>query len=285
MEKLRTYRNKRDFQRTPEPAGAESRTPRRASRSAKPDGEYVIQKHAARALHYDLRLELDGVFKSWAVPKGPGLVPGEKHLAVRVEDHPLEYGGFEGVIPKGEYGGGTVMIWDRGRWRQTDGDLESGKLEFVLEGEKLRGAWVLVQMGGARNADGKNWLLIKRRDGAPVNEPSDLSAATGRSMREIARARDRTWTRAGEAKSSKATRTEAPSAARLDGSVRRKLQDAFVPQLATLVEAPPTGATWLHEIKFDGYRIGARLSRGKVSLLSRNGKDWTRAIRTNQATT
>ena len=179
MEKLRTYRNKRDFQRTPEPAGAESRTPRRASRSAKPEGEYVIQKHAARALHYDLRLELDGVFKSWAVPKGPGLVPGEKHLAVRVEDHPLEYGGFEGVIPKGEYGGGTVMIWDRGRWRQTDGDLESGKLEFVLEGEKLRGAWVLVQMGGARNADGKNWLLIKRRDGAPVNEPSRFERGHG----------------------------------------------------------------------------------------------------------
>ena len=160
------------------------------SRRAEPGGEYVIQKHAARALHYDLRLELDGVFKSWAVPKGPGLVPGEKHLAVRVEDHPLEYGGFEGVIPKGEYGGGTVMIWDRGRWRQTDGDLESGKLEFVLDGEKLQ------RRVGAR-ADGRRAQCRRQELAAdqatrrhlPVEEPSDLSVATGRSMRRsLARA-------------------------------------------------------------------------------------------------
>src|SRR5262249_41804595 len=154
---------------------------------------------------YDLRLELDGVFKSWAVPKGPGLVPGERHLAVRVEDHPLEYGGFEGVIPKGEYGGGTVMIWDRGRWHHREGDLESGKLEFELDGDKLKGTWVLVQRRGSRDSDsdGKNWLLIKRGGEQPASQPTDLSAATGRSMNEIARARDRTWTRAGEGPSEK----------------------------------------------------------------------------------
>jgi len=168
-------------------------------------------------------------------------VPGEKHLAVRVEDHPLEYGGFEGVIPKGEYGGGTVMIWDRGRWHHIDGDVESGKLEFILDGDKLKGAWVLVRMGGTRNADGKNWLLIKRRDTQPASEPSDLSVATGRSMKEIARARDRTWTRDGEkTPAQKVADVKMPSAARLKGSVRRKMPAMFVPQLAT---SSPTQAS------------------------------------------
>src|SRR5262245_37902004 len=224
MDALRTYRSKRDFRRTAEPEGAAQRISRR-QRIAKGavGGAYVIQKHAARALHYDLRLELDGVFKSWAVPKGPALVPGEKHLAVRVEDHPLEYGEFEGVIPKGEYGGGTVMIWDRGRWHHRDGDVERGKLEFLLDGEKLNGAWLLERMGGARKGDGKNWLMNKRHDAKPAGKPSDLSAATGRSMKEIARARDRTWTTAGEIAKPRDERAKMPSAARLKGSVRRKM--------------------------------------------------------------
>ncbi len=237
-----------------------------------------MHKHAARALHYDLRLELDGVFKSWAVPKGAGLVPGEKHLAVQVEDHPLEYGDFEGVIPKGEYGGGTVMLWDRGKWRTDDAaELDSGKLDFVLDGSKLKGAWTLVRMGGRKNADGKNWLLIKRHDGENLAPPSDLSVATGRSMGEIAKDRDRTWTRDGETPPKRATRrAKARAPARLDGSVRQASVPAFIaPQLATLVAEPPDGAKWIHEIKFDGYRIVARIDSGKVRLLSRNEKDWT----------
>ncbi len=238
----------------------------------------MIQKHAARALHYDFRLELDGVFKSWAVPKGAGLVPGERHLAVRVEDHPLEYGNFEGVIPKGEYGGGTVMLWDRGQWRPDDGaDLDAGKLDFVLDGDKLKGAWTLVRMGGKRNADGKNWLLIKRHDhGQHPAPPSDVSVATGRSMDEIARARDRTWTRNGELKPKRAHSAKPKAPTRLEGSVKQmKVPASVVPQLATLVSEPPDGAKWIHEIKFDGYRIIARIDSGTVRLFSRNEKDWT----------
>src|SRR5206468_4271031 len=161
------YRSKRDFRRTSEPEGAARGTARRR-RVAKGavSGAYVIQKHAARALHYDLRLELDGVFKSWAVPKGPGLVPGERHLAVRVEDHPLEYGGFEGVIPKGEYGGGTVMLWDRGTWEphgDVDEGLRKGSLKFSMRGEKMRGNWALIRMHPrpGQRADKPAWLLIK----------------------------------------------------------------------------------------------------------------------------
>ncbi len=272
---LHTYRKKRDFAKTPEPAG---RAGRKRPSTRRTGGAYVIQKHAARALHYDFRLELDGVFKSWAVPKGPGLVPGEKSLAVHVEDHPLEYGDFEGVIPKGEYGGGTVMLWDRGQWRADEGsELDSGKLDFVLDGNKLKGAWSLVRMGGKKNADGKNWLLIKRHDPtARVVSTSELSVATGRSMDEIARARDRTWTRDGELQPKRKPRAKVKAPTRLKGSVRQIKVPAFVePQLATLVSEPPEGAKWLHEIKFDGYRIVARIDGGKVRLFSRNEKDWT----------
>ena len=184
---LQTYRAKRNFTVTPEPRG----------RAAAASGnQFVIQKHAARRLHYDLRLELDGVMKSWAVTRGPSLVPGDKRLAVQVEDHPIDYNTFEGTIPEGQYGGGTVMIWDRGRWHP-EGDphkgLQKGQLTFTLDGKKLKGAWHLVRLRGRPNETKTNWLLIKSRDeGArSANDPDileemPLSVVSGRSIPEIA---------------------------------------------------------------------------------------------------
>jgi bifunctional non-homologous end joining protein LigD len=161
---LEEYRRKRDFRKTPEPAG---KSPSRKKAAA--PLSFVIQEHAARRLHYDFRLELDGVLKSWAVPKGPSLDPGEKRLAVQVEDHPLDYGGFEGIIPEGQYGGGTVLLWDRGNWVPKDPDpaaaYAKGMLKFELRGEKLHGSWALVRMGGkAARERRQNWLLVKERD-------------------------------------------------------------------------------------------------------------------------
>jgi len=156
---LKDYQRKRDFRKTTEPAGGK--------RSRRKGDLYIIQKHDARRPHYDFRLELDGALKSWAVPKGPSLDPADKRLAVQVEDHPLAYSEFEGIIPKGQYGGGTVMLWDRGRWAgagDTSADFSNGKLKFELSGEKLRGGWTLVRMGGKANSQGKNWLLIKEND-------------------------------------------------------------------------------------------------------------------------
>ncbi|WP_281023053.1 DNA polymerase ligase N-terminal domain-containing protein, partial [Rhodoplanes roseus] len=184
---LDVYRKKRQFDVTPEPRGRKART--------KGDS-FVVQKHAARRLHYDFRLELDGVLKSWAVTRGPSMVPGEKRLAVQTEDHPLEYGGFEGTIPQGQYGGGTVMLWDRGRWIP-DGDphfgLKKGHLQFTLEGEKLEGHWHLVRMQKRRGDKHDNWLLIKSEDEASrtardpdLLEEKTLSVETGRSIDEIA---------------------------------------------------------------------------------------------------
>src|ERR1041385_1790739 len=152
---LEQYQKKRDFRQTPEPAG----TVRRRKKAAAAGLSFVVQKHAARRLHYDFRLELGGVLKSWAIPKGPSLDPGEKRLAVHVEDHPLEYGSFEGEIPQGEYGGGTVVIWDRGQWiprGDPEASYREGKLKFELRGKKLRGGWVLVRMGGQASEGGKN---------------------------------------------------------------------------------------------------------------------------------
>lgn len=193
---LQAYHRKRKFDTTPEPRG----------RLARGKGhQYVIQKHAARRLHYDLRLELDGVMKSWAVTRGPSLVPGEKRLAVQVEDHPVEYNRFEGIIPQGEYGGGTVMIWDRGQWLP-EGDphkgLAKGHLDFRLEGEKLGGLWHLVRMNGWRNKGKDNWLLIKSNDASARNaddpdilEEATRSVASGRTMDEIAKGKSgkRVW--------------------------------------------------------------------------------------------
>ena len=320
---LEQYRKKRKFGVTAEPRG------RKSSRAG---NQYVIQKHAARRLHYDLRLELDGVMKSWAVTRGPSLDPGEKRLAVHVEDHPIEYNSFEGTIPQGEYGGGTVMIWDRGRWI-AEGDphksYAKGHLDFVLEGEKLHGRWHLVRMRGRDRDRHENWLLIKGRDDearsgsqGDILEKQPLSVASGRSMDDIAagKGKKRVWhSNRGADRSVTETRRQtqrefraelqAQSRSRLktsDGvsakrTARRKstakaampvarrrsaepersnrrrggLPDFVPPSLATLHSIPPDGAEWIHEIKFDGYRIEARLDHGAVRLLTRKQQDWT----------
>ncbi len=306
---LELYRKKRRFGVTPEPRG---RTRDRKG------NQFVIQKHAARRLHYDLRLELDGVMKSWAVTRGPSLVPGEKRLAVHVEDHPIEYNKFEGTIPEGEYGGGTVMIWDRGRWHP-DGDpragYRKGRLDFTLEGEKLSGKWHLVRMRGRGGETKQPWLLLKARDEAArgtgdpdILEQRPLSVVSGRSIPEIAAGKGgkRIWhsnrsvkenVKAGAGKgrerrpvkskaASKGTRSRRlPAAAseeddfRAGNSGRRSRgapQPDFVPpSLATLRAEAPSGEHWVHEIKFDGYRIQARLDHRNVRLLTRKGLDWT----------
>lgn len=243
---LKTYHAKRDFTRTTEPEG---------TAAAGGGHSFVIQKHDARRLHYDLRLELDGVLKSWAVTKGPSLNPAEKRLAVQVEDHPLDYGGFEGTIPKGAYGGGTVIVWDRGTWAPV-GDaakgLQKGHLEFSLQGERLSGRWHLVRM-----KDGKNWLLMKADDAAAsdndVLERFTTSVATGRNLADIAAGRP-------------------PKRATRGGA---KMPGTMAPMLATLAAAPRSGPDWVHEIKFDGYRLLVRVQDGQVRLFTRSGLDWT----------
>src|SRR6266852_4073548 len=284
---LEQYQRRRDFQKTPEPAGT---APRRKKPGAAPLS-FVVQKHAARQLHYDFRLELNGVLLSWAVPRGPSLDPGEKRLAVHVEDHPIEYGGFEGVIPKGQYGGGTVLIWDRGTWLSLDpapdAAYRKGALKFRLDGEKLRGNWALVRMGGkAANERHENWLLIKERDeaalsdsGAALVENQPLSVATGRSMDAIAAERDRVWDSqhggeiAGNAAAAPAPKPVQKSA--LAGARKGAMPERLVPQLASQADSAPDGPEWLHEIKYDGYRLLARIESGEVRLITRNGLDWT----------
>lgn len=266
---LKEYRRKRDFSKTAEPRG---------QRKAAVSGNlYIVHKHAATRLHYDLRLELDGVLKSWAVPRGPSLDPAEKRLAVQVEDHPLEYGSFEGTIPKHEYGGGAVMLWDRGTW-EPEGDpaegLAAGKLSFRLHGEKLHGSWALVRMKGRESEPSKNWLLIKHQDeeAAAENryaivEELPLSVLTHRTLEEIA---------AGKAEADlQPPPGPEPDPGRLPGARKGPLPGSVKPQLATLVDEPPAGDGWLHEIKLDGYRIIATIHDGGVALLSRRGRDWT----------
>ncbi len=303
---LDVYRKKRKFSVTSEPRG---RTKRGGGGSA-----YVIQKHAARRLHYDLRLELDGVMKSWAVTRGPSLNPNDKRLAVHVEDHPIEYNKFEGTIPRGEYGGGTVMIWDRGTWHPV-GDahkgLAKGHLEFELDGEKLRGRWHLVRLRAKAKDRHDNWLLIKGKDdeargaGAKdILEAEPNSAATGRSIDEIAsgKGKKRVWhsNRAGGGKGAvpqnpataksgikpwarpgkAATATAAVARKKSAAGAHARLPDFVAPSLAMMYERPPRGKEWLHEIKYDGYRIEARLDHGKVKLLTRNEQDWTHRFKT-----
>ena len=270
---LETYREKRHFDRTPEPQGEPGSTA--SGRS------FVVQKHAARRLHYDFRLEWGGVLKSWAVPKGPSLDPGDKRLAVETEDHPIEYGGFEGVIPEGEYGGGTVLLWDHGTWTP-DGDPEKGyrrgKLSFELRGEKLSGRYALVKIRGRKDERKDNWLLIKEDDevarpgrGTLLVDERPESVATGRSMEEIAEERDRVW-------SSNGGETTSAGPAEVEGARKAKMPTSIEPQLATLVEEPPKGPEedgWLHEIKLDGYRLLAFVEGGSARLMTRKEQDWT----------
>ncbi len=296
--KLSTYRSKRDFTKSAEPHGGDALAP-------SPRLRFVIQKHDATRLHYDLRLELDGVFKSWAVTRGPSLDPHDKRLAVEVEDHPLDYGDFEGTIPKGQYGGGTVQLWDRGYW-EPEGDrppeeaLASGDLKFRLDGRRLHGSWALVLMkrdrtGGKR----RNWLLIKHRDEHALDGNGDAvlaedrSVASGRPMAKIAAGKGQgpkpfmAATRAsGDPDASWDTRTGHAAAARKSAGTRAapktaqpsKSEDlpAFIaPQLCRPVDRPPGGSGWLHEIKFDGYRMQLRLEAGRATLRTRKGLDWT----------
>jgi bifunctional non-homologous end joining protein LigD len=314
MPGLQTYRDKRRFGITPEPRGKKARAKGHA---------YVVQKHAARRLHYDFRLELDGVMKSWAVTRGPSLVPGEKRLAVHTEDHPIEYNAFEGTIPKGQYGGGTVMIWDRGEWF-AEGDphrgYKKGHLEFRLEGQKLRGRWHLVRMRRRSGERQDPWLLIKAADedarsadDPDILEEKPLSAVTGRNIDEIAAGKPvrrkaarattpaaavwhsnrkpaaaKTAARPRERKArtapkkaqaakggSRRSTGSSSGAAQIPGARPAPLPD-FVPPCLTLLSATaPDAPNWVHEIKFDGYRMQARLADGKVKLKTRRNLDWT----------
>jgi bifunctional non-homologous end joining protein LigD len=293
-DKLTTYKAKRDFRQTREPSGQDLVKPATRRR-------FVIQKHDATRLHYDLRLELDGVFKSWAVTKGPSLDPHDKRLAVEVEDHPLDYGDFEGTIPKGQYGGGTVMLWDRGYWepdgtRTPEQALAKGDFKFTLEGERLHGGFVLVRMASDRERGKRtNWLLIKHRDefavavsGAAVLDENNTSVASGRPMEAIAGGKgrkpkpfmlqggkvqaDAVWdSRSGLA----ADERKAGRGKRTKAILARELPEFIAPQLCVTLDRPPSADGWIHEIKFDGYRIQMRVADGEVTLKTRKGLDWT----------
>jgi bifunctional non-homologous end joining protein LigD len=295
-QKLSTYVSKRDFAKTSEPSGENEVAPTNRRR-------FVIQKHDATRLHYDLRLELDGVFKSWAVTKGPSIDPHQKRLAVEVEDHPLDYGDFEGTIPKGEYGGGTVQLWDRGYWepegaRSPEQGLADGDLKFTLEGGRLHGSWVLVRIKHDR-ARGKHtsWLLIKHRDDHAKDDDNDAllaedrSVASGRTMAAIEAGKGKgpapfmipaagkgdpgaVWNSRPAATAPKATAAGKPKRAR-PAAAAEPLPDFIEPQLCRVVERPPNAEGWVHEIKFDGYRVQMRIEAGRVSLKTRKGLDWT----------
>ncbi len=268
---LKPYRAKRDFSKTAEPSGKRAARPKARALS------FVVQKHDATRLHYDFRLELDGVLKSWAVTKGPSTNPADKRLAVHVEDHPLDYGGFEGTIPEGEYGGGTVMLWDAGTWEPI-GDphkgLADGDLKFRLNGKRMKGEWVLVHMKGrdqkTRNGPRENWLLIKHRDAHASTADSltdkfTTSVETGRDIDGIAR---------GHKPRRKAARSE-PATKVWSGGKAQLLPDFQAPELATLVDEIPVGRNWLFEMKYDGYRALAAIAGDKVRLFTRNANDWT----------
>src|SRR5438034_5166522 len=304
LKKLSTYRKKRDFGKTAEPSGDVKVAPAKQRR-------FVVQKHDASRLHYDFRLEFDGVFKSWAVTKGPSLDPDDQGLAVAVEDHPLNYVDFEGPISEDQYGGGTVMLWDRGTWESDDPErgFKKGDLKFTLHGDKLHGSWVLVRMKGDRYGGKRtNWLLIKHRDEyAREGEANDIlendrSVASGRAMTQIAQGKgkapkpfmlarktqaDAVWQSnrgdAAEARSLRKTaalratpetRTRAPAQSARPKKVAA-MPDFVAPQLCTVVERPPGGEGWCHEIKFDGYRVQLRVEDGDAVLNTRKGLDWT----------
>jgi len=312
---LDDYYQKRDFAKTPEPKGDAKFGP-----STKP--RFVVQKHDARSLHYDLRLESDGVLKSWAVPKGPSEIVEHKRLAIETEDHPLDYLLFEGVIPDGEYGGGTVMVWDTGTWELVKGSFESGRLTFRLQGTKLSGAWRIFKTSRSRERQ-RQWLFSKVDDEQAKPATSDLitvtkplSVLSNRSLDEIAKDRDRVWTSDEETDESTAIslrkngdsleeQDENLSTSQLQQRIRNFLSNlaeantTVSPELVQAIERaegvraasfptkviepakpvserePPLGDDWVHEIKYDGYRMLCWIQNGKARFLSRNGKDWT----------
>jgi bifunctional non-homologous end joining protein LigD len=276
---LQQYWKKRNFKETPEPRGA--------SQSPSARLQFVIQKHAASHLHYDFRLELDGTLKSWAVPKGPSLDPHHKRLAVHVEDHPLDYGGFEGIIPPKQYGAGTVLLWDRGYWSAVGDPLvgyRRGRLKFNLHGQKLRGLWNLVRMSG-RDGEGKeNWLLIKEKDDeARSGEKSEVtqhlteSVASGRTIEQIVSGRHRVWesNRPARKQTDSVTHSQDTEMKQLAGARRAPQPERISPQLATLADEAPVGVEWVHELKYDGYRILCRVKNRSATLVTRNDHDWT----------
>ena len=269
---LAEYNAKRDFSRTKEPAG-------KAGKSGK-DRIFMVQKHDATRLHWDLRLEHEGVLKSWAVTKGPSPDPDVKRLAVRTEDHPMDYATFEGTIPADEYGGGTVMLWDRGTWRPIEGksadDIEDGHLHFVLEGERMKGEWLLVRMKPRKGEKRENWLLRKLDDehagqGDALVEQGLTSIETGRSMAEIAAGREPDDAMGEDEGVEDLAQMKRARRGRKSG----KPPEFAKPQLATLVDDVPSGNGWMHEIKFDGYRAMIAASGKDVTVWTRNQKDWT----------
>ncbi|MBK1870322.1 DNA ligase D [Taklimakanibacter albus] len=279
--RLATYRAKRDFSKTPEPP---------AKIGPRNEWRFAVQRHEARRLHFDLRLELDGVLKSWAVAKGISMVPGVKRLAVETEDHPLDYLTWEGVIPKGEYGGGTMIVWDRGTWL-ADGDpregLKNGKLIFALNGERLKGHWHFVRMKRRPGERQEQWLLFKGEDdyslGAGDLEPAATeltSVISGLTNEDLAERQQIRPDHKAREKIRRASGAKASAYSKLKGA-RKSILPVFVePALAEERDGPPQGKGWLHEIKHDGYRMQARLDGGKVKLLTRTGLDWTKRFPT-----
>src|SRR5271165_4460575 len=316
---LARYREMRDFNVTVEPSGktsAKSAGNQSSPKSKQKALPFVVQKHAASHLHYDFRLGWNGVLKSWAVTKGPSYVVADKRLAVQVEDHPMEYGGFEGIIPKGQYGGGTVMVWDQGTWEpqavsaDVDAALRAGSLKFILHGEKLKGKWALIRMGGkAANEKKPNWLLIKEHDEfertsdePSITEAEPNSLVTGRDIEQIARSEDHVWNSKDTAKDKAWYRNDQPPAAAEKSAVRKSRAKAkpkysprltaalseapketlptFIPpELALSASNPPRTAGLLHELKLDGYRVQVRKEGARVRLLTRTGLDWTHRMR------
>jgi len=291
--KLKQYQAMRDFTQTAEPSG-------RGKVAASKALRFVIQKHAASHLHFDLRLEHHGTFRSWAVPKGPSLDPSDRRLAMEVEDHPLDYGDFEGTIPKGQYGGGTVMLWDRGYWAPEKGfenigaALAKGELKFVMEGGRMHGSWVIVRT--KRDGKGRaSWILIKHRDeGAKAGNPdgptdADRSIASGRTMAEIASGKGKAATpfmtaqgadagavwQSDRDDSAPAGLTKPVKASAAKAKAAKVLPDFIEPQLTKPVDKPSSGPGWAHEIKFDGYRMQLRTEGGKAALRTRKGLDWS----------
>ncbi|MXO70249.1 DNA ligase D [Alteraurantiacibacter buctensis] len=281
---LAAYNAKRDFRKTAEPAGKRAHS--------EGGNRFIVQKHAATRLHWDFRLEADGVLKSWAVTKGPSPDPAIKRLAVRTEDHPLAYAEFEGVIPKGEYGGGSVMLWDRGTWAPVEGkswhDIDKGHLHFTLDGERMKGEWILIRLKPRGNEKRENWLLRKvddehARPGDPLVEKALSSVLTGRSMAEIAADEQGSFSLAGRKGADFAAQMQ-KAASHNKGAVKGRpakpgkpapLPKFRAPQLATLVDAVPDGNGWMHEIKFDGYRALVACKGDKVRVYTRNGLDWS----------